>query len=427
MIEAIPVEQDRIFAYRLSGRISLEEMQRFLEELDGLIRERGRIALLLELRELAGVEPDALFEDARFGLDHPRGFARIAIVGESGWQRWLSLLMRPFVSAPMRFFGQEDLQQAWAWLEKAFAPAPQTVETPDGYTHLLVAMDFSTNSLHALDRALHLAGHWGARISLVHVVEEPLFLYESLGDPVLPPPPPDLEEKMVAAAEKRMGELVDRYPDQISEYQILVGPTAERILEWGEAHQADLILTGAHRHGRLEALLGSVSRALVRDAKCDVLAVRQAAVHYRRILCPVDFGETSLLAAGRATDLAKHCEAHLDLYHVIDYFPEDIPMEWIAPEDQDPETFLQHRAEQSLQGVQVSLEAARVHRTVQIAEYSAGQEIVRFADRHHDDLIVLPRRAHKGLFHHIGHTTSTVLNRASCDVLVCIQGLRDEP
>ena len=207
MIEPIPVDKERIFGFRLSGEVSHDEMRQFLRDLDALIRENGRIALLLELRELTHVDPDALMEDARFGLDHPQGFARIAIVGEAAWQRWLSLLLSPFVSAPMRYFPQDALQEAWDWLEQAFAPRVNEAPEFDGYRHLLVAMDFSSNALLALDRALHLAEHWQARVSLIHVVEEPLFLYESLGDPVLPPPPPDLEEQMVAAAERHMDEL----------------------------------------------------------------------------------------------------------------------------------------------------------------------------------------------------------------------------
>ncbi len=421
MIEPIPVDQERIFGFRLSGEISHDEMRQFLQDLDGLIRENGRIALLLELRELTHVDPDALMEDARFGLDHPQGFARIAIVGEAAWQRWLSLLLAPFVSAPMRYFPQDALQDAWDWLEQAFAPRVTEAPEFDGYRHLLVAMDFSGNAMLALERALHLADHWQARISLVHVVEEPLFLYESLGDPVLPPPPPDLEEQMLAAAERRMDELRKKHLDRIENYQVLVGPVAERILYWAEAREVDLILTGAHRHGRLEALLGSISRALVRDAHCDVLAVRAAGAHYRHLVCPVDFGETSLVAAGRAAALAKWCRARLTLLHVIDYFPEDIPMEWIAPEDRDPEDWLRERARESLDKLRVPLPTENVEREVVSTEYSAGQEIVRSADRLHADLLVLPRRARKGLFHRIGYTTSTVLNRASCDVLVCIR------
>lgn len=427
MIEPIPVEHERIFAFRLRGEVTREEMQPFLAELEELLREHGRIALLLELRDLKRVDPDAILEDTRFVLHHPQGLARIAIVGEAGWQHWTTLLLRPFISAPLRYFPQEALQQAWDWLEGAFVPRAAGIPEAQPYRHLLVAMDFSVNARLALERALHLAGHWQARVSLVNVVDLPLFVYDAPEDPLLPPPPPELEEEMTAQAEKRLAELRRQHADRIDQVQVLNGPTAERLLDWARDHEVDLILTGAHRHGRLDALLGSVSRTLVREAQCDVLAVRSDRPGYRKLLAPVDFGETSLLAVGRAADLARRCDADLTLLHVIDYFPEDVPMEWIVPEDMDPERYLTERAREALQRLSVPVETARLEREVVHAEYPAGQEIVRYADRTHSDLVVLPRRARKGLFHRIGHTTSTVLNRARCDVLVCIREATELP
>ena len=53
------------------------------------------------------------------------------------------------------------------------------------------------------------------------------------------------------------------------------GPVGRRVVETANEMDADLIVVGSHGHGRLEELLlGSVSDAVARQARCSVLIVR---------------------------------------------------------------------------------------------------------------------------------------------------------
>jgi len=47
---------------------------------------------------------------------------------------------------------------------------------------------------------------------------------------------------------------------------------------------------------------------------------------YQKILLPTDFSRNSESAALRACELAKFYRAHLSLFHVVEYYPEDIPV-----------------------------------------------------------------------------------------------------
>jgi len=58
------------------------------------------------------------------------------------------------------------------------------------------------------------------------------------------------------------------------------GPARGAILDEAETFGADLIIVGAHGHGKLERfLLGSVAHTVALHAKCSVEIVRSAAAH----------------------------------------------------------------------------------------------------------------------------------------------------
>ncbi len=57
--------------------------------------------------------------------------------------------------------------------------------------------------------------------------------------------------------------------------RVVAGSPKQAILDEADEFQADLIVLGAHGHGRIERLLlGSVSLAIVTHAKCSVEVVR---------------------------------------------------------------------------------------------------------------------------------------------------------
>ena len=53
---------------------------------------------------------------------------------------------------------------------------------------------------------------------------------------------------------------------------------------------------------------------------------------YQHILLATDFSDAGEAAARRAVELAGCCDAKLSLLHVVDYFPEDMPVDYVNPE-----------------------------------------------------------------------------------------------
>lgn len=141
------------------------------------------------------------------------------------------------------------------------------------YQHILFATDFTDEALQVGARAKEIAQRYGARLSLVHVIEPVVVSpgYDLL--PVLPEELPD--EALRASSQEALRRLSERLEIQDAEQRVITGvSTKEGILEAVQELGADLIVIGSHgRHG-LALLLGSTANAVLHGAPCDVLAVR---------------------------------------------------------------------------------------------------------------------------------------------------------
>ena len=104
------------------------------------------------------------------------------------------------------------------------------------------------------------------------------------------------------------------------------GNTAGEILEQADSMKADLLVIGTHGRSGFERLvLGSVAEKVLRKASCPVLivpkrlpdAVPARPVLYKRILCPVDFSDSSLHALKYAMSMAQEADGQLTVLHVV--------------------------------------------------------------------------------------------------------------
>jgi nucleotide-binding universal stress UspA family protein len=133
--------------------------------------------------------------------------------------------------------------------------------------NVLVAIDFDDTSTAALVYARTLARTFGARLHVLHVMEN-LFLRPMANDPR------DIE----AGITRRLLEtLTDE--DRTALHAVPVvrrsDVPAQEIVDYAKAENIDLIVVGTHgRPGVAHLLLGSVAEKVVRSAPCPVLTLR---------------------------------------------------------------------------------------------------------------------------------------------------------
>jgi nucleotide-binding universal stress UspA family protein len=130
-------------------------------------------------------------------------------------------------------------------------------------------VDFTENSLVALDRAVELARHFGAKLILVHAIP----LVAQFGNFPLSA---DVYAEQDKAARARLAEIAgEKLGDVGHESIVFIGDVVGGILQAIVQFKPDLLVMATHGRGAVaHFFLGSVAEAVVRKANCPVLTIR---------------------------------------------------------------------------------------------------------------------------------------------------------
>jgi len=145
------------------------------------------------------------------------------------------------------------------------------------YQQILVPVDGSPTSEKALDEAIRLARFNGARLRLMHVVDELAYVngFESAMAYLN-----EIVPLMRLAGEKVLAQARQKALEQgVQADSVLIdegaGAVCDHVAEQARACNADLVVVGSHgRRGVGRLLLGSDAEQIVRHAPVAVLVVR---------------------------------------------------------------------------------------------------------------------------------------------------------
>ncbi len=172
---------------------------------------------------------------------------------------------------------------------------------------IVVAVDFSSGSIHALKYAISIANKLKSNILMIWV------------DKTASP-----ESIYAGSAESYRGEVIKRFTDLIDEYlpmltggkldyKLRKGKIYSEIVNTARAKKADLIVTGSHGvSGFEEYWIGSNANRIVGHACCPVITVRNGfhikeTIH--KIVMPIDNSNHTLIKVPFVAKFAKMFDA----------------------------------------------------------------------------------------------------------------------
>jgi len=137
---------------------------------------------------------------------------------------------------------------------------------------ILIATDGSDEAREAVDFGLELADEHAAQVVFVHVAPA-VDVVPTSGFGMTGAVPHELTDYDWSPLTDARALAEERGVD--ARTQMLRGETADEIVAYADTIDADLIVVGSRGHGTLaSALLGSVSRGVLREARRPVLIVR---------------------------------------------------------------------------------------------------------------------------------------------------------
>jgi len=277
--------------------------------------------------------------------------------------------------------------------------------------HILVATDFSAISIVALRHALGIAHRYHSNVSLLHVIDPAV--YGIAG------PDGISAETEVALRDAERIETSLRSEGSLEgirlDFAVEVGPAWKTIADEIRVKRPGALVLGTRgRSGLRKLALGSVAESAFREAPCLVLTVgpkalrsKSSGAEAKGFLIPTDLSPESMKALPYGISLARGASSQLTLLHVLNSRVDD--------GDQNMET---------VRAIETRLrEFLRLHQNTETTVrfmMEAGppaQVILRVAERHHIDLIVMGLRAWSGDGQPMWRNAYTVVTRAPCPVL----------
>ncbi|MGD9032173.1 MAG: universal stress protein [Desulfobacteraceae bacterium] len=151
---------------------------------------------------------------------------------------------------------------------------------------ILYTTDLSENARYAFSYAMSLANQYGAGITILHVLESSpsseSLVTNVIGKERWNELRKDNEQEVVNTIKKRLENFCEEVTREVPECPFItdeiivkIGNPADEILNLVESRDYDLVVMGAHGHGFLgSAMMGSISRRVVRHSKQPVLVIR---------------------------------------------------------------------------------------------------------------------------------------------------------
>jgi len=290
---------------------------------------------------------------------------------------------------------------------------------------ILCPVDMSDVSRHAVNHAILLARWYKATITALHV-SNPVVIPATDFALVGMAPPPVLNQDDIKEVRRKVAAYFDSSRDVEVDVLVESGYPANQILTHAKSLPADLIVIGTHGAGGFQHLvLGSITEKVLRQAACPVLTVPPHArttskLPFKRLLCPVDFSDSSVAALAFAFSLAQEGDAEVTILHVCEWPDEPLTTRPITAPEYRLER--EHDATATLQALIPDSTRDWCRPSTRLAHGKAYREILGAATEDGSDLIVMGVHGRNAIdLMLFGSTTNQVVRRATCPVLTLRQ------
>lgn len=115
-VELKELDNGKLLEVHLTGKLLKEDYETFVPAVERLVKQHGKIRMLVEMHDFHGWTAGALWEDTKFAVHHFRDIERVAVIGETKWQKGMAMFCKPFTTAQIRYFDSAKAGEARTWV-----------------------------------------------------------------------------------------------------------------------------------------------------------------------------------------------------------------------------------------------------------------------------------------------------------------------
>jgi hypothetical protein len=125
MIETLEDTGSGTLGFKLSGKLHDEDYKHFVPAVEAAVKQHGKVPLLAQFQDFHGWDLKGLWDDIKFATEYCNKVERIAMMGETRWEEWMTRVCKPFTLANVNCFDRHELDAAWSWSQSwSFCPLP---------------------------------------------------------------------------------------------------------------------------------------------------------------------------------------------------------------------------------------------------------------------------------------------------------------
>ena len=187
---------------------------------------------------------------------------------------------------------------------------------------LLVPIDFSAISLHALEYSAGIAKTTGAEITLLHVYDAPELPKNSAFN---------ISDLIERGINEKINEVKAKDKNLYGvtlKTKVVSGKIHERIEEVAKELKADMIVMGTHGSSGLrkigKLLLGSNAYRVVNNTPCPIITIKETTkkINFKNIILPIDNSKETMKKVGLAMEWAKAFGSKIHILALTAFFEE---------------------------------------------------------------------------------------------------------
>lgn len=121
MIERLKESGETGIGFKVTGRVTAEEVEAFLPQIEFAIKDRGKrtIGILADLSAMTGSEWAARWDEIKFLSKYADHIERVAVVGAGKWEDVKAEILAGtvLIQAETRYYPSSEILHAWHWVK----------------------------------------------------------------------------------------------------------------------------------------------------------------------------------------------------------------------------------------------------------------------------------------------------------------------